>query len=336
MTHSITKIELRNLIDDTLVTPLSGVWAAGPDGKTGRLHLLGTNPFDWLSPHTDTYAWTYPLEGETVEQRFGLRSVRDPARGLRPPLRRRRGDGRSGFRTTHRLCTRPCDSCPADHRRLVPFLDVHWLRSHGGSCAALDDHRQARSSGSQYRGGRDRVLGGHGNVARKGSLPVYGDLHLVAVDVRDAPGQEVRITSTWKDAPFLVLGVRYHTGDHVLPGRPFARTLLVPARYRLTIEGNSEGVSSAGAPAPTPLAWSQTQEFEVRNPESLLPYIRMTTLGDPRVFGRVEDWNPMPTGTGIPGLSALPPGHALPRPVHGRHLRSHQDAGDVPHRDRGP
>ena len=87
VTHTITKIELRNLIDDTLVTPLSGVWAAGPDGKTGRLHLLGTNPFDWLSPHTDTYAWTYPLEGETVEQRFGYGASEILAARLHQALR---------------------------------------------------------------------------------------------------------------------------------------------------------------------------------------------------------------------------------------------------------
>ena len=308
VTHQIAKIELRNLIDDTLVSPLTGVWAAGPDGKSGRLHLLGTNPFDWLSPHTDTYHWAYPIEGETVEQRFGYGASEVLAAGAT----RRFGDVEIKVATDSALLT---DYAPLVPTRVLQTSEASFSFSTSTGFALTVDRVQllilvgSRDShpGSSLQQSAIGVASSAGPVTLVADLgSVYGDLRLVAVDVLSAPGQEVQISSTWKDAPFLVVGVRYHVGDHVLPGS-FTRTLLVPARYRLTIEGNSAGTHSAGAPAPAPVAWSQTQEFEVRNPESLRPYIRMTTLGDPRVFGRVEEWNPTPVGLGFPAYQHYHP-----------------------------
>ena len=308
VTHEITKIELRNLIDDTLVNPLTGVWAAGPDGKSGRLHLLGTNPFDWLSPHTDTASWAYLIGGETVEQRFGYGVPEDLAGGSV----HRFGDLEVKVAANSRLIT---DYAPLVPSRVLRTSEASFSFSTSTGFGLTVEHvqllmlvgRRDRHPGASIEAGSLGIASSAGSVAIVADLgSVYGDLRLVAVEVMSAPGQDVQITSTWKEAPFLVVGVRYRVGDHVLPGS-FARTLLVPARYRLTIEGNSGGTHAAGAPSPTPMAWSQTQEFEVRNPESLRPYIRMTTLGDPRVFGRLEAWNPTPVGLGFPAYRRYHP-----------------------------
>ena len=308
VTHEITKIELRKSHRRHARQPADGRLGRGPDGKSGRLHLLGTNPFDWLSPHTDTDTWAYRFEGETVEQRFGYGASETMAGGSV----RRFGDVEVKVAADSRLLT---DYAPSIASRVLQTNDASFSFSTSTGFALTVDRIQLLL----LAGGRDRLVGASlqgselgikssaGSVAVVADLgSVYGDLRLVAVEVSNAPGQGVEIVSTWKDAPFLVVGIRYHVGDSVLPGS-FNRTLLVPARYRLTVEGNSGGTHAAGAPPPSPLSWSQTQEFEVRNPETLRPYIRMTTLGDPRIFGRQEAWNPTPVGLGFPAYQHYHP-----------------------------
>lgn len=304
VTHTITKIELRNLIDDTVVQPLRGVWVAGPDGTTGRLHLLGTDPFAWLSPHTDVSGTVAKLPGGVTEQRFGYGAA---------------------------------EVLPSDARfgdvRLLPVVDAELLTSFQPGIATRV--LRAREVIVEFRtiagapvdvdrvtllllAGAERGSVGMSDVgvsASTGPLehfvdlgPVDGDLHLVAVDVRlGAPVDGLELFSAHREMPFHLVGVRYRRAERVIFGS-FSKTLLVPARYRLTVEGSSEGHHpdpSVADPASVP--WSQVQEFEVRNPPSLRPYIRMTTLGDPRVFGPVPGWDPTPIGLGFPAYRRYRP-----------------------------
>lgn len=305
VTHRITKIELRNLIDNTVVTPLRGVWVAGPDGTTGRLHLLGTDPFAWLSPHTDVLHTTVHLHGRVTEQRFGY----GPAEVL--TANAKFGDVRVMPEADTELVASFQPGVPT---RVLRSEDVVFdFRKATGASFGVDRLTLLLLAGARERGfislSDVAITTSRGPLERFVDLgPVYGDLHLVAVDVRLGGVIEDLVLSTaHRGIPFHVVGVRYREADRVSHGS-YAKTLLVPARYRLTVEGTSEGAHPDPAvPNPPPSPWSQVQEFEIKNPESLRPYIRMTTLGDPRVFGPVPGWDPTPVGLGFPAYRRYRP-----------------------------
>ncbi|MGD2091977.1 MAG: hypothetical protein PVH61_37740 [Candidatus Aminicenantes bacterium] len=69
--HVITKIKLKDKVNDAVVRGIQGVWAAGPDGDTPRLHLLGQDPFSWLISHPHAFAPVKEIPAAVVYQKFG-------------------------------------------------------------------------------------------------------------------------------------------------------------------------------------------------------------------------------------------------------------------------
>jgi hypothetical protein len=307
VTHAITGIEVRNLSADghPLVSPLHGVWAGAADGTTGRFHLLGTDPFAWLAPHTDVSRSALFLQGAWREQRFGP----GPQYQVGPPLRF--GDVVLRHDASTYLAT---EFMPGVPTRIVRsesfFIDFSTA---DGLPLAVDKLILLVLAGPREHGGPItadiEVDGAVAPVTQLAdTVPVYGDVHLalVAVPVRDEGVSSFRVRSGRRGTDVLVVGVRYHMADQVRVWTS-DRTLLEPATYELTVQGESRAHYANADPAietppadPDPVPWTQTQRFDVVNPPSLRPYIRTTTIGDPRIFGATPRWDPTPIGVGFP------------------------------------
>jgi hypothetical protein len=307
VTHTVTAIELRNVSADghPLVSPMHGVWAGAADGTTGRLHLLGTDPFAWLAPHTDVSRSVLFLQEGHREQRFGV--------GWDEGIfeARRFGD----------VVLRPDAPTYLDTQFMpaVPTLVVRSQRfaidlsTADGKPIPVDELTLVVLAGPAERGGGlvfdVDVDGATGAVnVLPGAIPVYGDVGLALVQV-PVPGEgraSFHVRSQHEGVPVYLVGLRYRPADRV---RVFTgeRTLLVPATYELTVRGESRATYAKADPsmpgpdeAPEPFTWTQTQRFDVVNPPSLRPYITTTTIGDPRIFGGASAWDPTPVGVGFP------------------------------------
>jgi hypothetical protein len=96
-------LELTDLVQNATVPGVAGVWAIGPGGDMPVLHVLGDDPFGWLTPHLDVAAsvstpveplraqWFGPGPAEqfSTPRRFGevvITPTGDPARLLTAPL----------------------------------------------------------------------------------------------------------------------------------------------------------------------------------------------------------------------------------------------------------
>src|SRR5512143_3757621 len=71
VTHTLETLDLRDLVQDTTVAGVTAVWAAGPGGDTPALHVLGDNPFAWLTPHLDAAATATTTVFPLRDQWFG-------------------------------------------------------------------------------------------------------------------------------------------------------------------------------------------------------------------------------------------------------------------------
>lgn len=298
--HSLNKVEVYDLIHNRVVPNVKGVWAAGPAGDTSRIHLLGDNPFSWLVPHGDTISTAFEDPGRVVEQSFG--------------------QGEAEVFTDERrfgeVLVKPAASAdlitlfhpPLPTRVMKSSNFVLRFRTLYGAPIYIDQLALVIL-------GRD-VGGGQGpsfTIAEGGSVtqtfvgPVLGDVSLIYASVAlSSPVDHVGVDSP-KGVPLLVYRIRYREARKrvVVWGE---KAILVPGRYRITVEGESKGTSSVGLPPTKTVKWRVIKEFGVKYPETLRPYIIYSTVGDDRIFfteplpppPSILSWNPTLQGVGFP------------------------------------
>jgi hypothetical protein len=293
--HELKKLELRNLVTGKLVPQIQAVWGAGPGGETARLHVLAQDPFLWLTPHgKDTTSTVVgakfveqnfgfgPAEPLTGEQRFGGMIVApegaaDLISDFEPTLPTR-------LLSAHQfhLHFRMFDGRPyyVDRLTLIVLLPEHVDRHH--------------------------VLDVPAPITQL--LPLYGGLRLATIDVPMVDSlQDATITSGGgPEDRLLVFAVRFRQKlSEVVEWHD--KPVLVPGRYRITLEGQSVARNPANQqpenklPDSKTVAWRTEQDFGVKYPESLRPYIHYSTLGDYRLFATEGlPWNPSTYGIGFP------------------------------------
>jgi hypothetical protein len=288
--HDLNTVELYDMVNNAVVPNVKGVWAAGPGGDTARLHLLGRDPFSWLTPHTDTSEHSYETPPRVVEQLFGYgpRETFTKERRFDEMLVKpaRKADLITEFQPAlptrvmqcnrFRLRFRTLENDPVHTDLIILFLitterqKAAFKTSIGGTITAFTIRR------------------------------LYGDLFLSAAIITPPHAiAEISVMSATK-APLLVYAVRYREARQNITTWQ-DKTVLVPGQYRITVEGQSIATHPSGLPPSTPVAWRVQQVFGVKYPETLRPYIRHTTLGDSRIFFEEDlPWNPIMLGFGFP------------------------------------
>lgn len=288
--NTLQKLEIRDLVHDTLVTGVKALWAAGPGGNTAQLHVLGQDPFSWLTSQTQTITTVTETGPWIWEQRFGW----GPEEIL------------TGDRRFFETIVTP-DADTALITTFEPRLPTRVLQSAGftlhfrlwdGTPLYVDECRLLIVSSLRliYHYGEDFRPSGATVL-----WPVVGDLELIAVDLGLTSRTETISVSASPEYPLLVYAVRYRearTGSSTTS----THTVLQPGRYRLSLTGHTSATPPPGLPGSDPVDWSVTQDFEVDYPETLRSYVRHGTLGDNRVFTAEPGvaWNPTSHGMGFP------------------------------------
>ena len=308
VTHKLNKLELLDLEHNTAVPNVKGIWADGPGGGTTQLHVLGTDPLAWLMPHTDIATWTSSTPPKVVEVFFGYGSQEtitadrvfgdlhvmpqaapatlDPGFAPALPTRVLRGN-----HLELRVIDALGNPIPVDE--IILFLVTAHEKLEGES---LQTSPPAAVAG----------------VAPVGQL--YGSFNLVAQYFGFATPVTQFAFASASGNDLLIYAVRYREARHTLGGA-IEKTILVPGRYRLTVEGKSTAVHEEFSahpdiyPSAPEIDWHAVQEFEVTYPETTRPYVYSSTFGDPRLFARMQHpwttwtaatWDPTLFGVGFP------------------------------------
>ena len=302
--EELTKLEILDLVHNTVVPDVRAVWVDGPGGGTALLHVLGTDPFSWLTPQTSAIN----IGASTPAQ------IRDVFFGFGPPetfaFPRRFDD----------LFVTPVDEPAKLVIEFQPELVTRVLRAKelmvrfmsGGDEIAVDQVTLFLVAFSK----RDKLIIGPGNVqvSLTDGDPIVGGVHFVIATFNfPAPGTHFTVR-TQLGAELLIYGVRYREAAQKADVT-LKKTLLKPGRYRLTVEGKSTAehpefnVHPEIYPSAPPIDWWAKQDFEVVYPETLHPYIFYSTFGDNRRFSRdqhpwttwtADTWDPALFGFGLP------------------------------------
>jgi hypothetical protein len=303
--EELTKLEILDLVHNTVVPDVKAVWVDGPDGNTSLLHVLGSDPFSWLTSQTSTAN----LGSSTPAK------IRDVFFGFGPPetfgLPRRFDD----------MFVTPL----TDPAKLVTEFQLHLvtrgLRTKevkmsfmsGGDEIAVDQVTLLLIGFNK----RDKLVIGPGNVevSLTDGDPIVGGVHFVIATFTFPTPRTHFTVRTQHGEQFLVYSVRYREAAQKADVT-WKKTLLKPGRYRLTVEGKStaehpefNNVHPEIYPSAPPIDWWATQDFEVVYPETLHPYIFYSTFGDNRRFSRdqhpwttwtADTWDPALFGFGLP------------------------------------
>lgn len=302
--EELTKLEILDLVHNTVVPDVKAVWVDGPGGSTALLHVLGTDPFSWLTTQTSaaTFAVSTPPK------------VRDVFFGFGPP---------EMFAGPRRFDDMIVTSSSGPAKLLLEFLPnlttrVLQIREanlrfiSGGEEVAVDQVVLFLLGFSH----RDKLL--IDGQALDGSFsdggPVVGDVRIVVAAFSLPQPRSKMTVRTQLGSDLLIYAVRYREAAAAL-GLTLKKKLLVPGRYRLTVEGKSSAEHPEFSshpelyPSAAPIDWRATQDFEVVYPESLHPYICYSTFGDNRRFSRdqhpwttwtADTWDPALFGFGLP------------------------------------
>jgi hypothetical protein len=279
VTSTLLTLQLTDLVQDIKVAGVTAVWAAGPGGDIPALHILGNDPFSWLTPHLDVAGsastTTYPLRDQwfgagpaqlfAKPRRFGGLVVAPVEFGvlLAPPL------GWLATRVLRAPNAKLSFSYPSGKAIKVDQL---WLGVLRGIEEPIEQNLQ---------------------VDEEVPLVDGWSLALIRIDVgKGTDAVEIPYGGS-------ILFVRYR--QRPLTVTTPERITLQPGHYELTLSG----VTQAKAPAPEfddppDKPWSATQRFWVEHPPSLRPYVRFTTLGDDRLFGPKRGFDPTLPGVGFP------------------------------------
>jgi hypothetical protein len=281
VTGTLETLELRDLVQNTLVPGVTAVWAAGPGGDTPALHVLGDNPFAWLTPHLDTAAssstTTYPLQDQWfgagpnelfgTSRRFG-HAVISPVSGhfgrlLAAPL--------SWF--TMRVLQAPGARLSFSYPSGFPIVvDRLWLG------VLLRSREELHGKGWEL----DGII----------SLTGGFNLALLKIDVgAGADSVQIPYGGSILFVRSRRRGLTVSTPD---------RITLQPGHYELTLSGTTTGKAPSGFDDAADVPWSATQRFWVDHPPSLRPYVHSSTFGDDRLFGPEPGFDPTLPGVGFP------------------------------------
>ncbi|AWK89441.1 hypothetical protein [Azospirillum thermophilum] len=306
--HDLTKLELWDLERDVPVPDVQGVWADAAETGTSQLHVLGSDPMSWLTAQTTVSSWEFGTPPRVVQVQFG--TGRDEA----VAAERRFGD----------LHVAPAAGPAMLDDLFAPHLPTRVLRGNriglrvadSAGAAILVDQVVIFLIGTGIPGrDSENVITDPAGISRLELVgQLYGSLSLFAatVDFATPVGSLTYWSRSGRD--LLVFAVRYREARTVASGT-LRKTVLVPGRYRLTVEGNSTAVHPDAAtnpelypPAPR-IDWSVREEFRVAYPDSARSYIREATFGDNRLFARpqhpwtgwtLDRWNPTLYGVGFP------------------------------------
>jgi hypothetical protein len=287
ISHRIDRLELRDLVHDADVPGVRAVWAAGPGGDNAQLHILGTDPFAWLTPHLDTPASAYETAAPIEEVSFGA----GPVEALTSP----RIFGDLTVRPTAAAELLPWLSPPLPGRLMV--TDGVVLEFRRGGSASFAVHRVWLGILTDER--TPKVGKGHEVV--EWFWNAVGHLHLAIVEVDVGGSAE----SIMVEDPAALVFVRWQVAP--LTVEVPQKIVLVPGHYRLTLTGRSTGRAPTGFADAAPVDWSLTREFWVDPPESLRPYVAEASVGDARMFGLRRDWDPTLYGVGFPAYRTFRP-----------------------------
>jgi hypothetical protein len=302
--EELTKLEILDLVHNTVVPNVKAVWVNGPGGSTALLHVLGTDPFSWLTAQSSTANFATSSPPRTRDVFFGF----GPPETFALP---RRFDD---------LFVTPVN----DPAKLVlmfqPNLVNRVLRAKelilrfmsGGEEITVDQVVLFLVGFSQ----RNKLVIEPENVEVSFSDggEIVGRVRLVVATFSFPTPRTHFSVRNQLGGDFLVHGVRYREATQEA-GMALKRTLLRPGRYRLTVEGKSTAVHPEFSahpelyPSAAPVDWQAMQEFEVVYPETLHPYIYYSTFGDNRRFSRdqhpwttwtADTWDPALFGFGLP------------------------------------
>lgn len=285
VTSELTELELHDLVEDNLVSGVTAVWTNAPDGSdTPALHVLGEDPFAWLSPHLDVPASTSVSTPPWLEQGFGA----GPPTTSMVPMR------------FGELVVEP-DPELALLQPPIPWIVNRALNAPGArlrfgwaSDAPLIVDGVRLGVLSAERMGIEQIGGGW-KVVDHMALP--GSYSLTVVEADLGGGTTSEVVNPW---PGLVAFVRYRHAatTHHTP----ERITLKPGHYELRIKGHTNGdaPSGSGMQACEQVDWSLTGRFWVDHPPSLRPYVATSTVGDDRLFGRSAGFDPTLPGVGFP------------------------------------
>lgn len=281
VTGTLETLELKDLVQNTSVAGVTAVWAAGPGGDTPALHVLGDNPFAWLTPHLDAAASSSTLTYPPHDQWFGA----GPNELFSTP--RRFGEvvispvGHHFCRLlaaplpwlTTRVLQAPGARLGFSYASGLPIVvDQLWLG------VLLRSREELHGTGFEL----DEVILLSGGFT----------LALLRIDVGGGT-DSVQI-------PYggSILWVRYRRRGLTVSTPD--RITLQPGHYELTLSGKTTGKAPPGFDDAADVPWSATQRFWVDHPPSLRPYVRSSTFGDDRLFGPKPGFDPTLAGVGFP------------------------------------
>lgn len=308
VTHELQKLELLDLVTNMVVPGINAVWADGPS-ETTMLHLLATDPMNWLTPHTDLSSWIVDRAARVLEVKFGIGAPQTF----------------SDARRFDDLEIEPLSEPAELDIRYMPVMWSRVLRSRKFALRAID--------GAAASIPIDQLVVFHigpGEVTRTSEMPVCepaattsgtvkvqalsGGLNLYATAFSFNQAVPELVIRSQNDGELQIYALRYREARQWSEGAS-QKTLLVPGRYRLTVQGKSTAIHPEFSnhpdiyPSAPPIDWEVIQEFQVTYPETVRPFICSATFGDNKLFSKNQypwttwtraDWDPTQFGVGFP------------------------------------
>ncbi|GGD90071.1 hypothetical protein GCM10010911_55880 [Paenibacillus nasutitermitis] len=312
VTDELLELELTDLVHGVPVPDVRAVWADGPGGSTAQLHVLGCDPYAWMTAKIDTSTFPLGSPEKTVDTFFGYGS---------PQLLSAAPQRFAAFELTpaaegDRLLTAFRPEIPTRVLETGGF-SLRFETQGGGSflvskvvlfLIVASSRRFPNVPKLVTEDGITAVYQDHGTV--------FSNLRLVSARFAfPVPVDRISVRSAAeRQQRFYVYAIRYQEAAQASTGS-ISKKLLMPGRYRLHLKGASTAVhpSGSGASSPLPPAspvdWFYDKEFEVAYPETLRPYIFYSTFGDTKLFSKVQypwtqwtldTWNPTQFGFGFP------------------------------------
>jgi len=301
ITEELTKLEILDLVHNTLVPNVRAVWADGPGGSTALLHVLGADPFSWLTAQTTLIQLGVSTPARVRDVYFGV----GPAESFAFPLR-----FDDMFVTpVNEPAKLVLDFQPNLATRVLRAKEVIFRFMSGGEEIAVDQV-------TLFLVGFQEIATGQANLDISFSEvgKIVGNVSLVAATFVFPTPQQGFAIQAQAGSEILIYSVRYREAAQNADVT-WEKTRLKPGHYRITIEGKSTAAHpqsnqpSTPFPAAPQVDWRTTQEFEVIYPESLHPYIYHSTFGDNRRFSldqhpwttwTANTWDPALFGFGLP------------------------------------
>ncbi|MEI9902841.1 MAG: hypothetical protein WDN06_01820 [Asticcacaulis sp.] len=307
LTQAIDRIEIFDEIRQQPVPGVTAVWEdeVGDAGAVDRaiLHILGTDPFAWITPQVSSWSTASPVPPQSYIQFFGA----GPDMAFSAP--RRFG----------RLGVEPKVSAGVGND-FDAALHSRVLNAHGATLRFYGDHN-APVKVDQI----DLYLIYAGLSARYGPMPAAsgiintwdlpGGYKLVQIrrDLGD-PTAAFDLAALGQDMPVYAVAFRTAPATFTVSGQ---RTLLLPGKYTVHVEGTTSATCPLSKDIfqyPVPVKWYLHQTFETTWPFSARSYICYATLrrhaavlpaATAMVIMDTRRRQHRPVRPGLPGLSPV-------------------------------